>query len=69
MLDVARPNLAPYGGSTAVGGDPGGYYTQDDYRQILSAASAEAAGSDVRVAQLAAFRPASNGVRSKTNRL
>jgi hexosaminidase len=34
------PNLAPYGGSTAVGGDPGGYYTQDDYRQIVTYAAA-----------------------------
>jgi len=34
------PNLAVYGGSTAVGGDPGGYYTQDDYRQIVAYAAA-----------------------------
>ena len=34
------PNLALYGGSTAVGGDPGGYYTQDDYRQIVAYAAA-----------------------------
>ncbi|MFL6054503.1 MAG: beta-N-acetylhexosaminidase [Actinoallomurus sp.] len=33
------PNLAAYGGSTAVGGDPGGYYTQDDYRQIVAYAA------------------------------
>lgn len=29
------PRLATYGGSTEVGGGPGGYYTKDDYRQIL----------------------------------
>jgi hexosaminidase len=34
------PNLALYGGSTAVGGDPGGYYTQDDFRQIVAYAAA-----------------------------
>ncbi|MEZ0075939.1 beta-N-acetylhexosaminidase [Planotetraspora sp. GP83] len=35
----SRPNLAVYGGSTAVGGGPGGYYTQDDYRQIVAYAA------------------------------
>jgi hexosaminidase len=34
------PNLAVYGGSTAVGGGAGGYYTQDDYRQIVAYAAA-----------------------------
>jgi hexosaminidase len=34
------PNLATIGGSTAVGGDPGGYYTQDDYRAIVAYAAA-----------------------------
>jgi hexosaminidase len=34
------PNLATYGGGTAVGGDPGGYYTQDDYRAIVAYAAA-----------------------------
>jgi hexosaminidase len=29
------PNLATYGGSTAVTGDPGGYYTQADYAEII----------------------------------
>ena len=29
------PQLAEYGGRTAVGGDPGGFYTQDDYRAIV----------------------------------
>ncbi|MGW7516016.1 family 20 glycosylhydrolase [Streptomyces sp. NPDC054796] len=29
------PRLATYGGSTEVGGGPGGYYTKDDYREIL----------------------------------
>ena len=28
-------NLAEYGGSTATGGDPGGYYTQKDYSDIV----------------------------------
>lgn len=29
------PWLALHGGSTATNGDPGGYYTQDDYREIV----------------------------------
>ncbi|MFI0786346.1 beta-N-acetylhexosaminidase [Streptomyces lydicus] len=29
------PRLATYGGSTQVGGGPGGYYTKDDYRAIV----------------------------------
>ncbi|WP_051338197.1 beta-N-acetylhexosaminidase [Streptomyces flavidovirens] len=29
------PRLATYGGSTQVGGGPGGYYTKADYREIL----------------------------------
>ncbi|MFI9046628.1 beta-N-acetylhexosaminidase [Streptomyces sp. NPDC053427] len=29
------PKLATYGGSTQVGGGKGGYYTKDDYREIL----------------------------------
>jgi hexosaminidase len=29
------PQLAERGGCTAVGGDPGGFYTQDDYRAIV----------------------------------
>ncbi|MBL1112421.1 beta-N-acetylhexosaminidase [Streptomyces sp. 110] len=29
------PKLARYGGSTQVGGGPGGYYTKDDYREIV----------------------------------
>ncbi|MFI5853473.1 beta-N-acetylhexosaminidase [Streptomyces parvulus] len=29
------PRLATYGGSTEVGGGPGGYYTKDDYKEIL----------------------------------
>jgi hexosaminidase len=32
--------LATYGGGTAVGGDPGGFYTQDDYRTIVAYAAA-----------------------------
>lgn len=29
------PNLTKIGGSTAVNGDPGGYYTQEDYKEIV----------------------------------
>ncbi|GGM71826.1 beta-N-acetylhexosaminidase [Longimycelium tulufanense] len=29
------PRLATYGGSTQVGGGPGGYYTQEEYREIV----------------------------------
>ncbi|MFB7368985.1 beta-N-acetylhexosaminidase [Streptomyces sp. NPDC056222] len=29
------PRLATYGGSTQVGGGPGGYYTKDDYKEIV----------------------------------
>ncbi|MEU0333187.1 family 20 glycosylhydrolase [Streptomyces sp. NPDC006193] len=29
------PRLASYGGSTQVGGGPGGFYTKDDYRRIV----------------------------------
>ncbi|GAA0409393.1 beta-N-acetylhexosaminidase [Microbispora corallina] len=36
---TSRPRLATYGGSTAVGGGPGGYYTQDDYREIVAYAA------------------------------
>jgi hexosaminidase len=34
------PNLAAYGGGTAVGGDPGGFYTQADYSAIVAYAAA-----------------------------
>jgi hexosaminidase len=34
------PNLATYGGSTQVGGGPGGYYTQADYQAIVAYAAA-----------------------------
>ncbi|MEU7875763.1 beta-N-acetylhexosaminidase [Dactylosporangium sp. NPDC049140] len=34
------PRLATYGGSTAVDGDPGGYYTQAQYRAIVAYAAA-----------------------------
>ncbi|MDQ1708850.1 MAG: hexosaminidase, partial [Frankiaceae bacterium] len=34
------PNLAAHGGSTAVGGDPGGFYTKADYQQIVAYAAA-----------------------------
>ncbi|HTJ33906.1 MAG TPA: beta-N-acetylhexosaminidase [Dactylosporangium sp.] len=33
------PRLATYGGSTAVDGDPGGYYTQAQYREIVAYAA------------------------------
>ncbi len=33
------PKLAEIGGKTAVGGDPGGYYTQDQYRDIVNYAA------------------------------
>ncbi|MEV4621087.1 beta-N-acetylhexosaminidase [Asanoa sp. NPDC049573] len=33
------PNLAIYGGSTNVGGGPGGYYTQSDYQAIVAYAA------------------------------
>jgi hexosaminidase len=34
------PRLATYGGGTDVAGGPGGYYTQDDYREIVAYAAA-----------------------------
>jgi hexosaminidase len=34
------PNLAAYGGGTAVGGDPGGFYTKADYQAIVAYAAA-----------------------------
>ena len=34
------PRLATYGGSTEVGGGPGGYYTKADYREIVRYARA-----------------------------
>ena len=39
------PRLATYGGSTQVGGGPGGYYTQEEYRDLV----AYAAGRHVTV--------------------
>ncbi|WJV48560.1 beta-N-acetylhexosaminidase [Streptomyces flavofungini] len=33
------PRLATYGGSTQVGGGPGGYYTKDQYKDIVAYAS------------------------------
>jgi len=35
MID-SWPNLALHGGSTQVGGGPGGYYTQDEYQEIIA---------------------------------
>jgi hexosaminidase len=32
----SRPQLSRHGGSTAVGGGPGGYYTQRQYRQLVA---------------------------------
>jgi hexosaminidase len=37
---VSWPNLARHGGSTEVGGGAGGYYTQDDYRDLVAYAAA-----------------------------
>ena len=34
------PRLTTYGGSTEVGGGPGGYYTQKDYQEIVAYAAA-----------------------------
>lgn len=36
---ASRPELAARAGRTAVGGDPGGYYTADDYRALLAHAA------------------------------
>ncbi|MFB9903768.1 family 20 glycosylhydrolase [Allokutzneria oryzae] len=33
------PKLATYGGSTQVGGGPGGYYTQEQYKEIIAHAA------------------------------
>ncbi len=33
------PNLARHGGSTGSGGSPGGFYTQDDFRELVAYAS------------------------------
>ncbi|GAA1104929.1 family 20 glycosylhydrolase [Kitasatospora arboriphila] len=38
---AGRPELTSIGGSTQVGGGPGGYYTQDDYRAIVAYAAAQ----------------------------
>ncbi len=35
------PNLAIYGGSTQVGGGPGGYYTQDEYADLVRYAQSQ----------------------------
>lgn len=40
-IDITSwPNLARHGGSTEVGGGPGGFYTQDQYAEIVRYASA-----------------------------
>jgi hexosaminidase len=36
---LSRPNLALVGGSTKVGGGPGGYYTQDEYKDLVAYAA------------------------------
>ncbi len=36
LMIESWPKLAEIGGSTAVDGDPGGYFTQDDYREIVA---------------------------------
>lgn len=39
-LEIKRwPRLTTYGGSTEVGGGPGGYYTQKDYQEIVAYAA------------------------------
>jgi hexosaminidase len=35
----SRPSLAAIGGSTQVGGGPGGFYTQDEYRDLVAYAA------------------------------
>ena len=35
----SRPNLAAIGGSTKVGGGPGGFYTQDEYKDLVAYAA------------------------------
>ncbi|PJJ70494.1 hexosaminidase [Diaminobutyricimonas aerilata] len=35
----SRPELTARGAGTAVGGDPGGFYTKDDYREIVAYAA------------------------------
>jgi hexosaminidase len=36
LMIQSWPNLAEYGGSTQVGGGQGGYYTQDEYAEIVA---------------------------------
>jgi hexosaminidase len=36
LMIQSWPNLAQHGGSTQVGGGPGGYYTQDEYAEIVA---------------------------------
>ncbi|WP_242091195.1 family 20 glycosylhydrolase, partial [Microbacterium lacticum] len=36
----SRPLLTEKASATSVGGDPGGFYTQDDYREIIDHAGA-----------------------------
>jgi hexosaminidase len=39
LMIESWPNLAEHGGSTAVDGDPGGYYTQAEYRELVGYAA------------------------------
>jgi hexosaminidase len=39
LMIASWPRLAEYGGQTAVNRDPGGYYTQAEYREIVAHAS------------------------------
>jgi hexosaminidase len=39
LMIESWPRLAEYGGLTAVNGDPGGYYTQAEYRDLVAYAS------------------------------
>ncbi len=36
----SRPELTAHAAATSVGGDPGGFYTQDDFREIVTYAAA-----------------------------
>jgi hexosaminidase len=36
FMIAAWPNLSAYGGSTAIGNDPGGFYTQAEYAEIVA---------------------------------
>ena len=46
----AWPNLTRHGGSTEVGGGPGGFYTQDEYKAIVAYAEALKAPTSSKLA-------------------